>query len=147
VIENRFYERENTSPAEADEIRALVTLIEPGLLKYRETPKVTAYSIQLLAEAAVRISAGLQSYAMVIDLRDAELPSAKARKALRESLFSDPRLSYVAVFTGKNSVINVVAKLVLSQSMGGLRFSVSQHEQQALEKAREGLKSSATLSA
>jgi hypothetical protein len=36
---------------------------------------------------------------------------------LRHHIFSDPRLRYVAVYTGRNAAIDVVARLVIRNSL------------------------------
>jgi hypothetical protein len=135
-IADREYLPSNTSDAEAEAIRSCITLVENRIVGYYETPRQTEYSVRLLAEGIARVTKGLESFVLLIDLTRAHLPSAKVREALREHVFSDPRLRYVAVYTGRNAAINVVARLVIRNSLHQVSFSISTTRDQALDLAR-----------
>jgi hypothetical protein len=135
-IADRAYLPNNTSDAEAEAIRSCMTLLEDQIVDYYETPRQTEYSVQLLAEGMARVTKGLKSFVLLIDLTRAHLPSATVREALREHIFSDPRLRYVAVYTGRNAAINVVARLVIRNSLHRVSFSISTTRGEALALAR-----------
>jgi hypothetical protein len=115
-------------------------LVENRIVGYYETPRQTDYSVRLLAEGMARVTRGLESFVLLIDLTRAHLPSATVRAALREHIFSDPRLRYVAVYTGRNAAINVVARLVIRNSLHRVSFSISTTRDQALDLARRAPK-------
>jgi hypothetical protein len=135
-IVDREYLPSNTSDAEAEAIRSCMTLVEDRIIGYYETPRQTPYSVRLLAEGMARLTKGLTSFVLLIDLTRAHLPSAMVREALRDHIFSDPRLRYVAVYTGRNAAINVVARLVIRNSLHAVSFSISKTRGEALDLAR-----------
>lgn len=103
----------DSSPAEVEAIQARLTMVRPGVVMYREVPVPSPFQIGVFADKLRRLTAGLDRYAMVMDLHEAKPPGKQVREALRAMFAAEPRLGRVAVFTGGNFIINSVAKLLL----------------------------------
>jgi hypothetical protein len=134
AVEDRPYEANDTSAADRDALEDCVWLLEPGMIYLYETPQPTAFSISVLANKLSRVRTGMGPHVMVVDLTRAKPPSAKIRELLR-AFFTDDRLRYVMVCTEKNSVINLVAKLVLSYIIES-RFDIVATREEAITRAR-----------
>jgi hypothetical protein len=106
----------DSSPAELAAIKARLSLIRPGVVMYREVPVPSPFQIRVFADHLRELTAGLDGYAMVMDLTQARPPGGAVREALRELFAAQRGLGHVAVFTGGNFIINSVAKLLLKNS-------------------------------
>ncbi|HEY8375586.1 MAG TPA: hypothetical protein VIK91_03815 [Nannocystis sp.] len=106
----------DSSPDEIAAIEARLTMIRPGIVMYREVPVPSPFQIGVFADRLRRLTEGLDSYDMIMDLSGARPPGKRAREALRE-LFGGARgLRRVAVFTGKNFIIDGIARMLLKGS-------------------------------
>ncbi len=129
--------RRVTRNKERRDSHAWVYAIEPGIVRYDEPPALTADEARLVGDGIDAATRGMPEFSMVIDLTVASLPDPKVRKALRENLFERKELTYVALFTGKNTAINLLVRLVLGQVMrDGLSYSISNTFEDALSKLR-----------
>ncbi|MCX4247813.1 hypothetical protein [Paraliomyxa miuraensis] len=131
VLENRPYGPDSTED-EQRAIRAQVVRISDDVVLYRETPVVTAFSLDLMFGRIGELTAGRSPFYLVIDLTVTGPPSAEVRQYLR-GLFRALEPAYVAVFTGKNFMLNVAAKFVLGKVFGGVRHSVHKTLDEALQ--------------
>ena len=75
-----------------------------------------------------------KKYFMLINLVDSELPNAEVREQLRvEQKKYTQQIEHIAVFTGKNRLINLSVKFVMGK--GHLKsVSISKTEQEALNE-------------
>ncbi|MEM7155215.1 MAG: hypothetical protein AAF799_20370 [Myxococcota bacterium] len=138
MIEDREYDRDTTTAEEAELIRGSMQKIEAGIIQWTEIPRHTRYSLGLVSQGLERQTQDMELFTMIIDLRRATMPTAVIRQAIREAIFSRDRLLHTAVFTGRNSVLNVVARLIMSQTICN-RYSVHRHRDEALNVARQKL--------
>ena len=127
----------DSSPEEIRAIQERLYLVGPGLVMYREVPHPTPFQIRLFADKLKGLTAGLGSYAMVLDLTQARPPGKRCREALRALFAGEPKLGKVAVFTGGNFIINSVAKLLL-RSSGVRDLAMCKDEAEALAAVANG---------
>ncbi len=134
-IELRAYGPE-LSPEERQVLLNRVYLLDPNLVMWRELPVLSVFHIELFGQKVGELTAGLTSFSVIVDLTEAERPNAEIRDCLRRLFNSYPNLDYIAVFTGENWISNLVAKFVLSGSLGTAKFSVHKSQAEALEAIR-----------
>jgi hypothetical protein len=135
-IEVRPYGPDST-PEEVEAIRARVFLLDERTVGYREMPVQTPFHIDLFDEKMRELTADIDAFDLLIDLSEAKPPSAETRARLRKLFGAHTKMSRAAVFTGKNFMLNIAAKFVLS-GMGLQSFSVHTTREQALEALRDG---------
>ncbi len=134
TIEAKEYGPDST-PEEIRAIQERLYLAGPGLVMYREVPHPTPFQIRLFADKLKGLTAGLGSYAMVLDLTQARPPGRRCREALRELFAAQGNLRRVAVVTGGNFILNGIAKLLLKSS--GVRAPIMcRDEAEALATAQ-----------
>ena len=138
MIKNREYDRNTTTDEEAEMIRGCMRKIDEGIIEWSEIPRHTKYSLDLVSEGLERETRGVELFTMIVDLRRATMPTAVIREGIREAVFSRSQLLHTAVYTGRNSVLNVVARLIMSQTIAN-SYSVHRYRQEALEAARQKL--------
>jgi len=126
-----------SSPEECAALQERLSLRESHVVVFRETPIQTTFSLDVIWTRLREMTAALPSYAMVIDLTEAERPSAEVRAHLRKLFASLTGLERVAVFTGSNFLLNVAAKFVLA---GLVQKPVTVHRtlDEAMEVIRRG---------
>jgi hypothetical protein len=122
-LEARPYGPDST-PSEIEAIRGRVYLYRERTLMYVEVPVVSSFQMQLFRSRFDEVAAGMSSFDLIIDLRDAHPPGAEAREWLRDLFGSQKAMRRVAVFTGRNFMLNVAAKFVLG-SFGLRDFTVN----------------------
>jgi hypothetical protein len=135
-IEVRPYGPDST-PEEIEAIRARVFLHDERTVGYREMPIQTPFHIDQYDAKIQELTAELDTFDLLIDLTEAKPPSAETRARLRKLFSSQTKMARAAVFTGRNFMLNVAAKFVLS-GMGLQSFSVHTTREQALEALRDG---------
>lgn len=135
-LEAKAYGPDST-PAEIQAIQARLTMLRPGVVMYREVPVPSPFQIGVFAEALHHLTAGLDSYALIMDLSQAKPPGGPVREALRGLFGAQTRLGHVAVFTGGNFIINSVAKLLL-KSCGVRDLTMCKDEAEALAIVTRG---------
>jgi hypothetical protein len=124
----------DSNPAEIQAIQARLTLLRPDVVMYREVPVPSPFQIGLFADRLRQLTAGLASYAMIMDLSQAKPPGSAVREALRGLFSEQTRLTRVAVFTGGNFIINGVARVLL-RSCGVRNLTMCKDEDEALAVA------------
>lgn len=135
VFEARAYGPDST-PAEVQAIRDRIFLCEPGIVYWRELPVQSDFQLQIFRERIVELAAGGPPPHLIIDLTVATPPGAEARVALRKMFSSRLPVDRIAVFTGRNFMLNVAAKFVLTTA--GLRnFAVYRTLEEALGDLRD----------
>jgi hypothetical protein len=130
-IEAKAYGPDST-PGEIRAIEERLSLMGPGVVMYREVPVPSVFQVGVFAAKLRRLTAGLDGFAMIMDLTQAKPPGGAVREALRGMFAEQPRLRAVAVFTGGNFIINGVAKLLL-KSCGVRNLTMCKDEAEALE--------------
>jgi len=127
----------DSNPAEIAAIQSRLTLHVPGVVMYREVPVPSPFQIGVFTDKLRQLTAGLDSYAMIMDLTQAKPPGGAVREALRALFSEQKRLGHVAVFTGGNFIINTVAKLLLKNS-GVRNLTMCKDEAEALAVVTRG---------
>ena len=130
VLEKRRYGTDS-SEAEQRAIRGRVSLHAEDVVIYREPPVVTSYTLDLFWERIRELTAGMNPYYLVGDLTGTGFPDAEIRAHLSK-LYSTIHPAHVAIFTGKNFMLNVAAKFVLGNALGDISHSVHKTSDQAL---------------
>lgn len=132
-LERRAYGPSST-PAEIEAIKACISLYSADIILYRELPVQSIFHLDIFEERLNQLSGGMRGYDLLIDLTEAEFPSCAIRGRLKKMFLGQKKLRRVAVFTGKNFLINTAAKFVLSEP--GLSFSVHTELEDAIASLR-----------
>ena len=127
TIEAKRYGADST-PEEVRAIRDRVRLYQPGIILYEETPLQTEFSLGIIFDRIEELLRENPGASLLVDLTIAERPNAQIRDYLRTRFARlGDQLQRIAVFTGKNFLLNTAAKFVLS----GMAKSLSVHSTQA----------------
>jgi hypothetical protein len=111
-IEARPYDADMTG-AERAAIAARVSLVDEGIVVWRELPVCTPASIRTMWAEAERLLAGCQPCVFVFDLREALPPDAPAREALRACAREMVKASgHFSVVLGDRFILGVISRLV-----------------------------------
>jgi hypothetical protein len=138
TIEERAYGPDST-PEEAQAIRDRIYPLKDDIIMYREMPVQSPYHLQLFGEKLREVAAGRATIRLLIDLTEAQPPNAETRAGLRELFGSIKNMRYVAVYTGKNFLLNIAAKFVLSGLMS-TPFSVHKSKDEALSAMNDAVR-------
>ena len=136
-LQARPYSPEST-PEEITAIKNRISLYRDDIIMYREMPVQSSFHLDLFQERLTELAAKMPSYALLVDLTEAEFPSVQIRMKLRTVLGAQRNLRKIAVFTGRNALINVAAKFVLGD-LGTKPFSVHKTKDDALGALTLGL--------
>jgi hypothetical protein len=136
TIEARAYGPES-SAEEAQAIRDRVYLLEGDIIMYREMPVQSQFHLDIFEAKLNELSAQHQAFSLLLDLSEAQSPSAETRARLRQVFSSLTKMRAVAVFTGKNFLLNIAAKFVL-HGMGVKLSTVHRTKDEALSVLRQG---------
>jgi hypothetical protein len=98
-----------------------VYFIAPGILLCKERPVITGPSIKAMFDLCRELTVELDRYHVIVDLTETAEPSAEVRALLRKEIGKLTALRHMALFTGRNAMINVVAKFILGRMPVSLR--------------------------
>jgi hypothetical protein len=129
-LSRRAYGPEST-PDEVTAIRQQIQPFAGDVIFYRELPVQSLFHLDLFEERLREMTRRMPMFALLIDLTEAEFPSAEIRTRLKKMFLALPNLRAVAVFTGRNFLINTAAKYVLS-GPGMKPFSVHRTQEEAI---------------
>jgi len=130
TIEARPY-GPDISTSERETLKAQVTLLDKNIIYWREAPVTTPYQIDVYAEKLIELTRELEDYYLLIDLTDTNRPSPEVLDRIRQVMSTQTKLRHAAVFTGKNFLLNVAAKFVLTR-IGFASFSIHKIRDEAL---------------
>lgn len=130
VFEARAYGPDST-PTEIQAIKDCIFQYAPGIVYWRELPVQSAFHLELFEARIHELTAG-RPYHLLIDLLVVQPPSAESRAALRRTFTRLHGINRVAVFTGRNFMLNVAAKFVLTNA-GIKNFAVYRTLEEAVE--------------
>ena len=111
-LEARPYEADMTD-GERAAIAARVALVDEAIIVWRELPVCTPPSLAVMWNESKRLLHDDTRCVFIFDLREAMIPDARAREALRgygRRIIGESR--HVAAVLGKHVVIGVVARLI-----------------------------------
>lgn len=128
TIGRRAYGPEST-PAEIDAIKKRIFLFRDRTLMLRELPIQTLFHLDLFERRLDELGSWMPHYDLLIDLTEAEFPSAVIRARLKKMFMGQKNLRRIGVFTGKNFLINAAASFVLGDL--GKKFSIHKTLEQA----------------
>lgn len=129
-LERRTYGPES-SPGEIKAIKDRIYLRASDVVMYEELQVQSVFHLDLFEEKLHELARGLRSYGLLIDLTEAEFPGAEIRARLKRLFASQAKLRAIAVYTGRNFLINAAAKYVLNEPYLP-PFSVHTTEEEAL---------------
>lgn len=133
-IQRRAYGPEST-PAEIQAIKERIYLYRGAIVMYRELPIQSLFHLDLFEQRLSALGSRMPHYNLLIDLIEAEFPSAAIRTRLRKLFGGQKNLRRIAVFTGKNFIINAAARFVLGD-LGDKTYSVHSTAEQAVDALR-----------
>lgn len=131
-LERREYGPDST-PEEVALIRARVRRVTDDLLEWHELPVLSAFQFDVMQAELDRLASEMPRYALLVDVTDGARPTAADRARLR-TLFTSAgaKAFHVAVFTGRNLLLNAAAHFVLG-GLGLASHSVHRTRDQAIE--------------
>lgn len=133
-IQRRAYGPEST-PAEIQAIKGRIYLYRGAIVMLRELPIQSLFHLDLFEQRLNELGSRMPHYNLLIDLTEADFPSAAIRTRLRKLFGGQKNLRRIAVFTGKNFIINAAARFVLGD-LGDKAYSIHSAAQQALDTLR-----------
>jgi len=134
-FEARAYGPDST-PEQVQAIRDCIYLHAPNIIYWRELPVQSVFQFDLFEQRLNELSQDITHYDLVIDLTEATPPNGECRERLKPLFAGQAKMRRVAVFTGKNFMLNIAAKFVLGSSVGLKNFSVSKTLDTAIEDCR-----------
>jgi hypothetical protein len=139
LFATRPYGPEST-PEEIQAMRERIFVAEPGIVFWHEIPMQCGFSMQLMTEHTLALIRQQGACGLVVDLTEAQPPSAEVRGLVRpsvEQLIAATR-RYV-VFTGKNFLLNATAKFILGAMFGFGRVGLQRTRDEAMQEVRDAL--------
>lgn len=122
----------NITLAERDALRERVSIYSKDTLLWHEVPKPTIWQLTILGERLAELTHGFGKFYLVIDLTEAERPKPEIINCLRNIMQEFDGLGHVAVYTGKNFMLNIAAKFVLER-LGFASYSIHNSKDDALQ--------------
>lgn len=110
-----------------------VRKIAPDVIFYDEVPVQTLETLETMFQRVFELSAGLESWFLIVDIRQTTPPGAEIRTRLQEIYAKLPTLRYVALITGLNRLLATVARFVAGNKIK-TPFSMVKDFDAALEK-------------
>src|SRR3990170_7104981 len=95
-IEARPYGPES-SEAEREALRNRVSLVEHRILLFRAVPVPTPFQLDLCFDKIEELTAGMSSFAVIIDLTEGRRPSPEVRAHLRERFLRLTQLAHTSL--------------------------------------------------
>jgi hypothetical protein len=127
----------DATPEERAAIRARVRWLEDDIIEYRECPVMTPFSVDLMFDATLQAAAGLERFAILVDVREAPRPSAELREHLRERAARiESRVRHVAL-VADSLLIRVAAPFIFAK-LPFISASIHSNREDALEALRRG---------
>jgi hypothetical protein len=127
------------------QLRERVSMAEPGVVLYREIASGTPETLAIVGQTIEELVAGLDAYAIVIDLADAADSSTTSEyRRFIPNFFKELNqkaggaLKQVSVVFYGNPVLRVVTKFLVGRMME-MPFSIHSSRAQALQAARHSL--------
>ena len=119
-----------------EEVRARVSVVEPGVVKFLEPPTGSAEVLELLGHFLQQDGKKFGRYVMVGDLTEANHPSAEYRETIVKWMRRQP-----CVHTCYVQPAGIVPRVALRFMMGraGVSHTVHPDMEEALEVARQHL--------
>ena len=131
-LERRTY-GPDSSLEEIELLRSRVSLLPNGVIQFKEAPVMSEFQCEVMwSKVEEMIDTNKENY-LLVDLTGIEPPNARIRAKIKECVnrFGE-HVNHAALVTGRNKIVNLVAKFVV----GGLGFqSISFHgtREQALK--------------
>ena len=97
----------------------------------KEVPIQSEFQINLMFDEVEKLAKPLEAFCMLVDLTEAQRPSAQTREYLRKRLTQMNGLLFVGLFTGKNRLLNMAAQFVFGTT-NFRSFSVHTTQEEAL---------------
>lgn len=132
-IEKRAY-GPDSSPEEVEAIRQRVWVHAPGIIMFHEVPVPSEFQLGICFQRIEKLAREHGCSKIICDLTETARPSPEMSGLLKELLKErEEVIKHMAVFTGKNFLVNIAAKFVLS----GVPQECTVHKTQA--EAEEAL--------
>jgi hypothetical protein len=132
-IEKRAYGPDST-PEEVEALKQRVKVHAPGIVVFKEVPVPSAFALELCMGQVAKLAREHGCSKFIVDLTEAARPPAELGELLKKLMREqEDVIKYMAVFTGKNFLLNIAAKFVLA----GVPQRYSVHK--TLEQAEEAL--------
>lgn len=134
TIEPRAYGPDST-PEEVEALRGRVSLHDGLTVLFHEVTILSEFQIDVCFDRIEELIREHDCPNLIIDLRNSQRPKARLARKLRQRMTQmENRLKRIAIFSGKNFMVNVAARFVLA----GIPQQVGVYKTQA--EAEEWLK-------
>lgn len=132
-LESRAYGPDCT-PDEVEAIKQRAKVHAPGIVIFKEVPVPSPFALETGMKQVAKLAREHGCAKFIVDLSESARPSAEMGELLKTLMKENADvIKEMAVFTGKNFLLNVAAKFVLS----GIPQKHSVHK--TLEQAEEAL--------
>lgn len=81
-------------------MRDRIKLLAADVIFYHEVPIQTVESLETMFERVFEFSHGLETWYLIVDIRESTAPSVEVRKRLQEIYTEADGLKYVVLITG-----------------------------------------------
>jgi len=142
VIENREY-GENSTAEEINALQEQVFLYDPNIVYYKEIKIVTPFSVRTLFDKSDELISRIDGEAgIIMDLRRAQVPSAKTRRAINQRFTKiTESVRHCSFYLGGNILIRGAARFVMHQT-SLQSFSIHKELDDAIKAINDRLKRS-----
>jgi hypothetical protein len=103
---------------------------------WHEVPIQTTYQIVNFGQKLSELTRDLERFYLLIDLTEAQRPSAEIINAVRKAMQERPGMAHVGVYTGMNFMLNIAAKFVLER-VGFVSYSLHKTREDALQAIQD----------
>lgn len=137
-IESRPYGPDCTQ-AERDALLQRVEIIAPRVIRYREIPVQSVFSVELMLAHMDQLSRPWPTFVELLDLSLVRRPGPEVREALKARIRTMlPRIDHMAIIVHRNIVIRAMAR-IFALSLGAKSVSIHETEEQALEAVNNAI--------
>lgn len=115
-FEQRTYKEDGTEE-EIQAIKDRVFIYDEGIVYLKEAKTVNSFTINLVFDEMERLGRQTGKHGLLVDISNTQRPDAQTRRVIN-SRFSRvcESIEHVAFCTGKNIIINSVARFVMYQT-------------------------------
>src|SRR3989338_7528897 len=94
-----------------------IKLLEPNVIFYDEVPIQTLDSLKTMFDHVFELSAGLDPWFLIVDIRKTTPPTPEIRQRLQDIYTHAPGLKHVALITGMSRLLALVVRFVAGKSI------------------------------
>lgn len=138
IIERKSY-KEDCGKEIIKAIENRVYVYEPGVIYYKEMPVVSPFSVKIMSNKIKQLASQFENWTMILDLREAKRPDAKARRALHNNFDPLHKSAKFTAFYTTGFLLNTSIHFAMF-GLGSKTYSVTTKFDVALKDVKEALR-------